>query len=184
MFVIHCARCDQDKPPEAFAWRNKAKRKRAPFCRECQAAYMREHYLANRELYIKRARQSKRQIRLERTRALLDYFARNPCTDCGETDPVVLDFDHVGEKSFDIGQMLAQHPWERVLAEIAKCEVVCANCHRRRTASRRPTVRLLLSRSKDQAGDGDRTRTKSLEGSCAAITPRPRGAADGSSETS
>lgn len=57
--------------------------------------------------------------------------------DCGEKDPVVLEFDHIdpAAKSFEIGNM-TRIGWglERLLAEAEKCDVVCANCHRRRTA--------------------------------------------------
>src|SRR4051794_36986150 len=66
-------------------------------------------------------------------------------TDCGETDPVVLEFDHLRDKEFDIASGIHYHAWSKVLAEIAKCEVVCANCHRRRTARRRGALRLILS---------------------------------------
>jgi hypothetical protein len=58
--------------------------------------------------------------------------------DCGEADPVVLQFDHVSDdKTEDVGRMLSWAvSWKRILQEIAKCEVVCANCHARRTAKR------------------------------------------------
>jgi hypothetical protein len=56
-----------------------------------------------------------------------------------------LEFDHLREKSFSIGAKLAQFTWQRILDEMEKCEVVCANCHRRRTAQRRGAVRALLT---------------------------------------
>ena len=59
------------------------------------------------------------------------------CVDCGERDARCLDFDHVrGVKTHNIAHMTACSR-ERVLAEIAKCDVRCANCHRKRTAERR-----------------------------------------------
>ena len=69
-------------------------------------------------------------------RRLLDFFRQHPCVDCGETDPVVLQFDHVrGEKSRDVMSMAGNGtPWHRIVAEIAKCDVRCANCHWRRHA--------------------------------------------------
>jgi hypothetical protein len=88
---------------------------------------------------------NKKKTRLEQTALLLDYFASHPCMDCGETDPVVLEFDHLRDKRFNIGTAVTRYGWEAILAEIEKCEVVCANCHRRRTARRRGAVRLLLS---------------------------------------
>jgi hypothetical protein len=108
-------------------------------------AYGREHYAANRQRYIvleakrKRARAEKRML------YLLAYFELHPCVDCGETDPLVLEFDHVRDKFFDIGAGLPDRNWQTILKEIAKCEVVCANCHRRRTAKRLGTVRSLLA---------------------------------------
>jgi hypothetical protein len=59
-----------------------------------------------------------------------------PCADCGQVyPPYVMDFDHVrGKKRFNIGLFRAGHTRPKeVLAEIAKCDVVCANCHRERT---------------------------------------------------
>ena len=80
--------------------------------------------------------------------------------DCGETDPVVLEFDHVGKKAFSIGHALKSYKWQRILDEIEQCEVVCANCHRKRTAQRGGHLRLMLStRDPGEAGDGVRTRS-------------------------
>lgn len=64
------------------------------------------------------------------------HLLDNPCVDCGEADPIVLEFDHRDgvEKSFNIGE--SNHKsisLSRVIAEIAKCDVRCSNCHRRRT---------------------------------------------------
>lgn len=62
-----------------------------------------------------------------------------PCTDCGLCfDPCCMDFDHVrGEKTHPISHMLRQeYSMERIEEEIAKCELVCANCHRIRTRDR------------------------------------------------
>ena len=88
---------------------------------------------------------SKEAIRLERTRYLLEFFSEHHCVDCGESDPVVLEFDHLRDKSFATGAKLAQFAWQTILDEIKKCEVVCANCHRRRTAQRCGALRALLS---------------------------------------
>ena len=116
-------------------------------CRPCHSAYHREHYLANKQRYVEQARERKRQLRHERTQFLIEFFATHPCADCGETDPVVLEFDHVNaeNKRFEIGAALAYRAWETILEEIEKCEVVCANCHRRRTARRRGALRALLT---------------------------------------
>jgi hypothetical protein len=130
---------------EDFAWRRKAEGQRDTFCRPCRSAYGKEHYAANRTVYIEQARLQKERLLLERTRYLIDYFATHPCLDCGESDPVVLEFDHLRDKQFSIGQELTRRNWASILVEIDKCEVVCANCHRRRTARRRGSMRAVLT---------------------------------------
>lgn len=62
----------------------------------------------------------------------------NPCTDCGENYPYyVMDFDHLGDKSFDISRLHGKvSTIEGLQKEIDKCELVCANCHRFRTHAR------------------------------------------------
>ena len=133
------------KPLEDFAWRRKAKGQRHNYCRPCHSEYHREHYLANKQRYIDQARERKDALRLERTKYLIEYFATHPCADCGERDPIVLEFDHLGDKLFNIGAVLTYRNWASILAEIEKCEVVCANCHRRRTKKRQKAMRVILA---------------------------------------
>ncbi len=139
-----CSRCGETKPVEEFAWRRRAKGQRDSFCRPCRAAYKQEHYAANRQRYIDQAALIKQRLRIERTKFLIGYFREHPCVECGESNPVVLDFDHLGDKRFEIGANLCTYGWQTVLDEIAKCEVVCANCHRVRTARRRGSLRMVL----------------------------------------
>jgi hypothetical protein len=128
--------CGERKPLDDFMWSNKAKGERDCYCRPCRAVYKKAHYNANKQRYIENARVWNDKLAIERGNWLLDYFETHPCVDCGETDPVVLEFDHLRDKRFNISDGIANKPWALVLAEIAKCDVVCANCHRRRTARR------------------------------------------------
>ncbi len=77
--------------------------------------------------------------RQQKSIVVYNYLLHHPCVDCGEPDPIVLDFDHVrGVKTADVKRMTtgSHVSLDRIMAEIAKCEVRCANCHRRVTARR------------------------------------------------
>jgi hypothetical protein len=68
---------------------------------------------------------------------ILEYLETHPCVDCGQTDPFVLEFDHVrGTKKTTISALLSQCAALKIIIdEIEKCDVRCANCHKRRTAA-------------------------------------------------
>lgn len=109
-------------------------------CMRCQ------HYEANKAAYVARAAARKMKVVIDLNERLCEYFASHPCVDCGEPDPVVLEFDHVAEKSDEVATMVRKgHSWRAILQEIAKCEVRCANCHRRVTAKRANWIRYRLS---------------------------------------
>jgi hypothetical protein len=106
--------------------------------REYNREYQRRWYQQNRELHIRRVYVStakRRALLLQRINELKD----RPCADCGvRYPPFVMDFDHVaGQKIDDIcGMRRRMMKWHKILAEMEKCEVVCANCHRMRTRAR------------------------------------------------
>ncbi|MDQ3587203.1 MAG: hypothetical protein M3375_02465 [Actinomycetota bacterium] len=65
------------------------------------------------------------------------------CSDCGYSEPLALEFDHVESKRANISLLIAEgYSLRRIVEEVSLCEVVCVNCHRRRTFSRRGTLRL------------------------------------------
>lgn len=98
-----------------------------------QKQYKDRHYATNRQRYIEQAAARKAALRVE-----VQELKSAPCADCCQSYPFyVMDFDHVrGEKIGDIARMVANGQRKKVLAEIAKCDVVCANCHRERTHQR------------------------------------------------
>lgn len=140
-----CSRCRKTKPAKEFAWRRKEKGQRDSHCRPCRSAYGKEHYARNRQKYIDAEARRKKARTEKRMRLLIDYLMEHPCVDCGESDPMVLEFDHLEDKKFCISNQFASRNWESILEEIEKCDVVCANCHRRRTARRAGFARALLA---------------------------------------
>jgi hypothetical protein len=143
-----CTRCGEEKPVSEFGWKDRERGRLMSYCRPCVAANSREHYAANKPSYAVRTKRRKWQQRANRSNFLVEYFKSHPCSDCGETDPLVLDFDHLRDKEFSIGDEFTSRPWREVLAEIEKCDVVCANCHRRRTARRGGFLRLMMAENR------------------------------------
>lgn len=110
---------------------------RSKFCKEHHREYVREHYKENKQYYVDKATRAKREVI-----ALVNELKSNPCTDCGKTyPPYIMDFDHLNP-NFKVGHVsaLTSYGKKRVLEEIAKCELVCANCHRERTHRRREST--------------------------------------------
>jgi len=90
------------------------------------------HYYRNRKKLLAKAKE-----RRNRHQTAINAVKSAPCADCGISYPsYVMDFDHIkGRKSFQISGNLHLST-KRILAEIAKCDVVCSNCHRKRTFER------------------------------------------------
>jgi hypothetical protein len=103
-------------------------------CKRCQNEYVRAQYKANRRYYLKKARSRNVAVTRANIEYLIAYLKEHPCVDCGESDIVVLDFDHQRDKVELVSLLTHGYSLERLKREIDKCEVVCANCHRRRTA--------------------------------------------------
>lgn len=100
------------------------------WCKLCVKAYDSLYYKQN-----KHRRPPQRKADRERKQDyIFAYLSKNPCVDCGESDPVVLEFDHInGNKIAAIADYLTRSIL-RIKSEIDKCVVRCANCHRRKTA--------------------------------------------------
>ena len=138
-----CSKCKLTKDAAEFSFRSKTKGTRHSYCLDCGRAFAKNHYSKNVPYYVKKARARRNELVNVINEKLFNYLESHPCVDYGESDPVVLEFDHVrGEKSYNVSMMgWVGFPWESVLKEIAKCEVRCANCHRRKTAERKSSYR-------------------------------------------
>jgi hypothetical protein len=129
--------CGQKKPLQDFAFKDKKKGRRQSTCRECKGIYLKKHYRDNKPYYLKKSKARNKRITDENYARLYEYLRSHPCVDCGEDDMLVLEFDHVkrGTKIEAVTILVRDsYSWEAILAEIKKCEVRCANCHRRKTA--------------------------------------------------
>jgi len=131
-----CTGCGLERPIGEFPIKNKKSGRRSTRCRACRSAYGKLHYQKNRDRYCARPRAPRHEQREPYWAWVMTFLASHPCIDCGETDPIVLQFDHRdGTTKVDaVGTMLNRASWGALLSEIAKCDVRCANCHRLRTA--------------------------------------------------
>jgi hypothetical protein len=133
--VKRCPGCHETKPVDEFNWKIKSRNLRQWLCRPCYRAHKKARYRSDPASHQQRTSQDRRRRYQENVSNILTYFKTHPCVDCGESDPPALDFDHVrGVKRENISRMLWKNEWARVWEEIQKCDVRCANCHRRRTA--------------------------------------------------
>src|SRR5437879_2447702 len=129
-----CTRCGSSKPLEEFPINRSRKDGRHGWCLLCQRTYLQGHYERNRGYYLTKAR-IRNDLVVKSTRELIRRLKNVPCSDCGKCyPPWVMEFDHVrGDKLFNISTSLGSRSRSALLAEIEKCEVVSANCHRDRT---------------------------------------------------
>lgn len=102
-------------------------------------AYAAKHYKENTEGYAERRQDYKRSLR-----AFVDDLKRGPCVDCGNSyHPCQMQFDHIGtDKVASVADLVRSKGKPAVIAEIAKCELVCANCHAARTHARKESCNL------------------------------------------
>lgn len=104
-------------------------------CKNCHGSYSRQHYQNNKQKYA-----DKRKVYQQRIAEFIqDLKGSTPCKDCMKQYPhYVMEFDHLPEfeKLNDVSK-LTSAGMTKVQAEIAKCEIVCANCHSVRTWNRR-----------------------------------------------
>ncbi len=132
-----CSKCQANKPHDEFNFKNRANNVRHSYCKECGKALTRRHYAHNKRQYLDR----NSRAYLKR-REFVRQMKSRPCADCGVQYPYyVMDFDHrkAGSKSFMLSDF-TRGTRTSLGREMAKCDLVCANCHRERTHQRQMKV--------------------------------------------
>ena len=129
---MQCTKCGVVR--ELSVFRIRRGRHQQP-CKKCYLEYGRRHYANNKPYYIDKAVRYNAALRQKTRRLIWNYLTEHPCVDCSNSDPRVLEFDHVrGEKTHNVSDLSSLHfCWETILKEIEKCDVRCANCHRLKT---------------------------------------------------
>ena len=104
-------------------------------CPDCVSDKRMAYYDANRDKFADRNK-AKADKRVALHEWIIKYKLDNPCVDCGETRPPTLHFDHIdrSDKIMEVSKMVGQvRPLEMVIAEVAKCDVRCVDCHKIKT---------------------------------------------------
>jgi hypothetical protein len=130
-----CGKCRNEKLLSEFNQNASKADGLQTICRECQRVRSKDYYQVNRMRMRRQIIAARNRRRAVLQQFVISYLRSHPCVDCGEADLVVLDFDHVrGVKEMAIADMIArERPLTMLQNEIAKCDVRCANCHRRKT---------------------------------------------------
>lgn len=126
--------CNISKSVTEFGKNSSKSDKLQTHCKSCRSSRGKTWYAQNTHVQKSRAYPRNKSVLLENRKRIYEYLSQHPCVDCGESRPVVLEFDHVrGVKRMAVASM-TRYSWKSISEEISKCEVRCANCHRIKTA--------------------------------------------------
>jgi hypothetical protein len=101
-----CLTCRQVKPICEFSYRNRLKKWRMGHCKVCCSLKQKTWYKANKSTCRGISNKWCAKRRFETAVKILEYLQLHPCVDCGESDPLVLDFDHRRDKYRAISKMI------------------------------------------------------------------------------
>lgn len=129
-----CIDCNQNKTLEEFYPHKDGLYGRSPYCAECSRIKARKYYKKNNNKRREQIYNARVKRKLEVFNELLNKYLIG-CIDCGETNFFVLDWDHkdTENKLLPLSKMW-NFSKEKIMQEVDKCELRCANCHRKKTA--------------------------------------------------
>lgn len=125
-----CTVCGKEKDETDFAWKSILRGKRSSECKMCHSIYRDNHYRLHQKEHYASVIQRRRELQDK----VVVYKAERGCSRCPEHHPAALDFHHIdasGKISTIARITRLGWSWERILTEIIKCEILCANCHRK-----------------------------------------------------
>jgi hypothetical protein len=135
----NCNHCGLYKDEEEYNWRFKSLGVRHKTCRNCMHEFNKTYFEGDaKERHLQQVRERKQEARDAAREYAYQYLLTHPCVSCGENDPRVLEFHHVGQKDMDVAKMVAGgYSIDHIKQELDRCQVLCANCHRKVTVQER-----------------------------------------------
>ena len=105
---------------------------------DCRSEMGKSWYEKNKDYQKANAKKHSTEYRNAAKEYVWNYLLTHPCAECGESNPVVLEFHHVGGKDKAISELVGRGATlEKIKEELSRCQVLCANCHRKVTAQER-----------------------------------------------
>lgn len=123
-----CSKCNIEKNETEFVFKNKAKGILHCVCKVCQREYKKKHYYKNKEAHY--IRNQKTKVKLK---SIVEIEKNKGCFVCQETFHQCLEFHHLEQKDKfeEIGVLKNLGSERKLLEELKKCVLLCANCHRK-----------------------------------------------------
>jgi len=126
----YCPQCQETKP-EAEFYRDRTQDRLYTYCKDCSSARSRNYHIQNRTVIRERAKAYQNDQRLSQKLRLL---GGRVCQECGEGHPACLAFHHrdpsTKKFNFNAPELVGRSHAE-IAEELAKCDVLCENCHRK-----------------------------------------------------
>jgi hypothetical protein len=127
-----CSKCKTNKEDHEFNFKYKSLNKRNSWCITCCSKRAKNDYQTNEHRRLK-IKLNKEKISNRNRLFIRNYLLEHPCQ-CGETNITVLEFHHLHNKRYSVSTLINGSSISKIIEEIKKCEVICANCHKRKTA--------------------------------------------------
>ena len=130
-----CNKCKNEKDNSEFFSSSFTKDGLSYYCKTCDGEIGKSYYQKNKEKIKKQTALINKKAKQTAREYVSDYLLDHPCAVCGEPDIIVLEFDHLRDKKVSISQLINRGSSIKMIqAEIDKCQVLCSNCHKRKTA--------------------------------------------------
>lgn len=125
-----CTKCKNEKPESEFFFKSKSKNILHSQCKECKREIDRKSYRENSNGRKEKIRNNAIKKYNDLKKILIDYKKQLKCEKCKDDRWYVLDFHHIGDKDYEISDLLRFGSKKLLINELKKCIPLCSNCHR------------------------------------------------------
>lgn len=147
--IKKCSLCQVRKEHSCFNKKRNSKDGLQNVCRSCNKQKAKRYYKENRKKHLATIYNRKLKRKEINQKLFFDFLLKSKCVDCNESNPLVLELDHIRDKRKEVSLLLLYgYSWNVIKKEIDKCEVRCANCHSKKTHENNKSFRWRLYNKK------------------------------------